>query len=58
MRRLFFTIFMWFWLTLFGVAVLFTAFVIHRGSGSRFVANLAFHDLLVFTIAGGSFATW
>jgi signal transduction histidine kinase len=55
MRRLFFTIFLWFWLTLFGVAVFFTAVVIHRGSGSRFVASLAFHDLLVFTVAGAIF---
>ena len=55
MRRLFFTIFLWFWLTLFGVAVMFTAVVIHRGSGSRFVASLAFHDLLVFTVAGAIF---
>ncbi|MGA3234823.1 MAG: ATP-binding protein [Bryobacteraceae bacterium] len=55
MRRLFFTIFLWFWLTLFGVAVIFTAFVLHEGLGYRPVVRLAFHDLLLFTIAGGIF---
>lgn len=55
MRRLFLTIFLWFWLTLFGVAVLFTAGVLHAGFGYRSVVRLAFHDLFVFTIAGGIF---
>ncbi len=55
MRRLFFTIFLWFWLTLFGVAVFFTAVVIHGGLGNPSVVRLAFHDLGVFTIAGTIF---
>ncbi len=55
MRRLFFIIFVWFWLTLFSVAVLFTALVIHGGLGSPSVVRLAFHDLGVFTIAGAIF---
>jgi signal transduction histidine kinase len=54
-RRLFFTIFLWFWLTLFGVAVIFTAVVLHAGLGYRSVLRLAFHDLLLFTVAGGIF---
>src|SRR3984957_15557512 len=55
MRRLFFIIFVWFWLTLFSVGVFFTALVIHGGFGSPSMLRLAFHDLLVFTIAGAIF---
>lgn len=55
MRRLFFTIFLWFWLTLFGVAVIFTAFIFHAGFGYRSMVRLTFHDLLLFTLAGGIF---
>jgi len=54
-RRLFFTIFLWFWLTLFGVAVTFMVIVLHGGFGSRFALRLAFHDLLLFTVAGAIF---
>jgi signal transduction histidine kinase len=53
-RRLFLTIFLWFWLTLFGAAMLFTAVVLHAG-GYRSLLRLTFHDLGVFTIAGGIF---
>lgn len=55
MKRLFFTIFLWFWLTLFGVAVVFTAVVFHAGFGSHAVVRIAFHDLLLFSIAGAIF---
>ncbi len=55
MKRLFLTIFLWFWLTLFGVAVIFSALVLRAGLGYRSVLRLAFHDLAVFTIAGGIF---
>lgn len=55
MRRLFFTIFLWFWLTLFGVAVIVSAVIIRAGMGYRAVLMLAFHDLVVFTIAGAIF---
>ena len=55
MRRLFLTIFLWFWLTLFGVAVVFSAVVLHVGFGYRSLLRLTFHDLLLFTIAGGIF---
>jgi signal transduction histidine kinase len=54
-RRLFFTIFLWFWLTLFGVAVIFSAVVLHAGLGYPSVLRLTFHDLLLFTVAGGIF---
>jgi signal transduction histidine kinase len=54
-RRLFFTIFLWFWLTLFGVAVIFTAFILHAGFGYGNMLRLTFHDLLLFTVAGGIF---
>jgi two-component system, OmpR family, sensor histidine kinase CpxA len=55
MRRLFLTIFLWFWFTLFGVAVIFTVFVLHAGFGYRSLLRLTFHDLLLFTVAGGIF---
>jgi two-component system, OmpR family, sensor kinase len=54
-KRLFLTIFLWFWLTLFGAAVIFTTAVLHAGFGYRSVLRLAFHDLLLFTVAGGIF---
>jgi two-component system sensor histidine kinase CpxA len=53
--RLFLTIFVWFWLTLFGVAVIFTAVVLHAGFGYSSFLRLTFHDLLLFTVAGGIF---
>jgi len=54
-RRLFLTIFLWFWLTLFGVAVVATAVILHAGFGFRSVLRLTLHDLILFTIAGGIF---
>ncbi len=55
MRRLFLTIFLWFWLTLFGVAIIFAAVVLHAGFGYRSFVRLSLHDLLLFTVAGGIF---
>ena len=55
MRRLFLTIFLWFWLTLFGVALLFAALIMHAGFGARNLVRLSLHDLLLFTVAGGIF---
>jgi two-component system, OmpR family, sensor histidine kinase CpxA len=54
-KRLFVTIFLWFWLTLFGVAIVVSAVILHGGSGFHSVLRLTFHDLLVFTLAGGVF---
>jgi len=54
-RRLFLTIFLWFWLTLLGVALLLVLFVAHTGFGLRALVRLSLHDLLLFTVAGGLF---
>jgi signal transduction histidine kinase len=54
-KRLFLTIFVWFWMTLFGVAVIFSAIVLRSGGGHRAVLRLTFHDLLLFSIAGAIF---
>jgi two-component system sensor histidine kinase CpxA len=42
-------------MTLFGVAVIYSAVVLHAGLGYRSVLRLAFHDLVIFTVAGGLF---
>ena len=55
MRRLFLTIFLWFWLTLLGVGLIFAVVFAHGGSGSRSVLRLLAHDLSIFVVAGGIF---
>jgi signal transduction histidine kinase len=55
LRRLFLTIFLWFWLTLLGVGLIFAVVLAHQGSGSRSVLRLMLHDLSVFVVAGGIF---
>lgn len=55
MRRLSFTIFLWFWLTMIGVAVTFAAIVLRAGWASGFILHIALHDLLFFALAGGIF---
>ncbi len=54
MRKLFLTIFLWFWLTLLIVALVLALFV-HAGLGHRGLLRLTLHDLLLFTLAGGIF---
>jgi len=54
-RRLFLTIFLWFWLTLLGVGLVFALVFAHAGSGSRSVLRLMLHDLSIFVVAGGIF---
>jgi signal transduction histidine kinase len=54
-RRLFLTIFMWYCLTLFGVASMLVFVVLHAGFGFRSLMRLSLHDLLLFTIAGAIF---
>jgi DNA-binding response OmpR family regulator/signal transduction histidine kinase len=54
-RRLFITIFLWFWLTLIAVALILALFVVHAGFGFRQLVRLSLHDLLLFTLAGGIF---
>ncbi len=55
MRKLFYTIFLWFALTLLGVAVLLGFIALHFGASSRSLVRLSLHDILVFTVAGGIF---
>ena len=55
MRRLFFTIFLWFWLTLIAVAATLVLIVVHAGLGYRSMLRLSLHDLLLFSVAGGIF---
>ncbi len=55
MRRVFFTIFLWFWLTLLLVALVFAAIVAHHGWSSISVLRLTLHDLLLFSLAGAIF---
>jgi signal transduction histidine kinase len=54
-RKLFVTIFLWFWLTLLGVALLLFSLIAHSGFGYRSLLRLSIHDLLLFTVAGGIF---
>jgi two-component system sensor histidine kinase CpxA len=54
-RRLFFTIFLWFFLTLIGVAICLLLVFAHQGLGFRALIRLSLHDLLVFLVAGGIF---
>ena len=55
MRKLFFTIFLWFWVPLLSVAVLLAIMVMHSGIASRTMVRLAFHDLLLFFLTGAVF---
>lgn len=55
MRRLFLTIFLWFWLTLLGVAIVLVSLFAHAGLGYRSILRISLHDLLLFTLAGGIF---
>jgi two-component system sensor histidine kinase CpxA len=55
MRRLFLTIFLWFWLTLLTLGLLFTMFLVHMGVGFHSILRLTFHDMLLFLTAGAIF---
>jgi signal transduction histidine kinase len=55
MRRLFVTIFLWFWLTLVLVALVLVSLIAHAGFGYRSLIRLTIHDLLLFSVAGGIF---
>jgi two-component system sensor histidine kinase CpxA len=54
-RRLFVTIFLWFFLTLIAVALCLLLVFAHQGLGFRALIRLSLHDLLVFLLAGGIF---
>jgi signal transduction histidine kinase len=58
MRRLFLTIFLWFWLTLIGVGVILLFAVVHAGYGYRSIVRLTLHDFFLFSLAGGIFCYW
>ncbi len=55
MRKLFLTIFLWFWLPLLAAAVLLMGIVGHAGIRYRFLVRLALHDLMLFSVTGGIF---
>lgn len=56
MRRLFFTILLWFWLTLFGAGLLFMMVIRHSRLGSfGGVGRLLLHDSSLFLVAGAVF---
>jgi two-component system, OmpR family, sensor histidine kinase CpxA len=54
-RKLFVTIFLWFWLTLIAVFLLTILFFLHGGFGQRTLVRLTLHDLFLFSIVGGIF---
>jgi two-component system sensor histidine kinase CpxA len=54
-RKLFLTIFLWFWLTLIGAAMLMASLFAHSGFGYRALVRLTLHDLLLFSLAGAIF---
>jgi signal transduction histidine kinase len=55
MRKLFLTIFLWFWVPLLAAAVLLMVVLVHTGIGSRNGIRLGLHDLLLFTLTGAVF---
>jgi two-component system sensor histidine kinase CpxA len=54
-RRLFLTVFLWFWLTLLAVVLTFLAIFVHSGISHASMVRLTLHDFLLFTIAGAIF---
>jgi len=52
-KKLFLTIFLWFWLPILASAVLLGVVLMH--SGTRDLVRLGFHDLLLFTLTGAVF---
>ena len=55
MRKLFLTIFLWFWLPLLAVALMLGFFLMHGGLGNKYLARLTLHDLLLFSVTGVAF---
>lgn len=56
MKKLFYTIFLWFWLPLLGGALLLGAIILHAGLGRTFLLRLTLHDFLLFTLMGVVFS--
>jgi signal transduction histidine kinase len=55
MRRLFLTIFLWFWLALIAVGSMLAFFAFQHGIRAHALWRLTLHDLMLFTVAGGIF---
>lgn len=55
MRRLFLTIFLWFWLTLLLVALVLISLLARSGRSYATLFHLTLHDFLLFSIAGAIF---
>jgi len=55
MKKLFLTIFLWFWVPLLAAAVLLAVGFMRAGIAPRNMFRLAFHDLLLFTVTGAVF---
>lgn len=55
MKKLFLTIFLWFWLPLLAAAILTIAVIGHAGLGNRYLIRLGLHDLMLFTVTGAVF---
>ena len=54
MRKLFATMFLWFWLTLFVPSLVIVLFFVHAGFGFG-VVHVTLHNVVVFSLAGGIF---
>jgi signal transduction histidine kinase len=57
-RRLFLTVFLWFWFTLIGAAMILGSALVHAGYGLHPVGRLPLHFFLLFALAGGIFCFW
>jgi len=55
MKKLFYTIFLGFWVPLLSAAALLMVVLVHAGIGSRNGLRLGLHDLLLFTVTGAVF---
>jgi len=54
-KKLFLTIFLWFWLPVLAGALLLVVVLLHAGMASRGALRLGLHDLLLFTVTGAIF---
>jgi signal transduction histidine kinase len=54
-RKLFYTIFLWFWLPLLAAALILAVIIMHGGFGYRYLIRLSLHDLMLFSLTGAVF---
>ena len=52
MRKLFLTLFLWFWLPLLAAALILGGFLMHFQIGYRYLVRLSLHDFMLFTLTG------